>query len=1217
LKTGQHERGMELFGAALPAAEALTESVRAELKAGENVDHFTGQLVNARSNGALLKIALGGSLDEAVATWGQGAPSGHAESLFYPAIVLERQGKPAQADRLAQGMDTATRLDIESTLREGLLVDQWFADWCRTGLEILARNPATLQQFNVDSLNVTQLKSLPLVVDERIKPALWDAVNAAIAGDPTAEAKLRAFANRKDATAWVARAELGAFLVAHEGQPARVSEGIDILLRCLEAPFSDIVAMAAWNLSEHLFHAGMAGTPERLAQVACDLGDGTALRVTAERSLEDGNVTQALDKFRQAISTLSRGDANRTLCAISLARQTAQSLPDLYCDWFLDSQESITDESWNKAFAAYVWAGDFNVDVARTSIATGYFEECPARCYFEELPVDCMECGRTTETSLGAPSGRGDGGYTVLRLLVAEDVTDGSREALFVPFMESDRADLPYAQTAALLAETVASSAPVLLGTLRVADALVVSDSAKCLDNRDVAVRMEVPQGDYAVIAWLRPDLDTTSSYGTKAGDPLDCVALSAVPVDILHLLAVDELDSLENPLIESMLRQLWGDPDRSVHALMANIRPQVLTNMYDQTSQFEFEDADSYLLQLAEDTEHGRDAVAALQVSGRVASFETLELLRIRGYNEPTLPWWQPTMARNLADLWARVIIARDPAPFASRNLSNETVWVRRAVAKRTDITEADFTVLRQDLDTRVRRNLAENSALPGTWLATLVNDSTGTVLSALASNPSTPVQTLTLLAESGSGRPTPRGALAENPKTPEHALGNVTAGATETVREAVAGRADLPDTLAHQLLEDSTRVRRALAANPQVPASVLRSLAVDTDDSIRANVAANPSAPFEILAQLASDDIAWVRDSIMENPSATDEAKTQVALLGAPPPTRATAPPAVPKSLVCAQCGEAIQASHRFCAFCGSAQHSAVPAATRQRNWEQLQATWEIRGNFNVEGGAAAISTQIFDWCDCQGELEDQEYCENCGRGPGNYIASISGAGDGVYPVFRLMDDLGNITGAIAMFEQTWAQGTEDGSKNPAGIAVEATATYAGTLSVDTQLLFSEATAGWGTSYALVDVQLPSGDYDVVAWIADIPMLAQAHMEPVARPIALAAYRRELFHHLIEMDSSAEARDFLKSSSHMLTQVMAHQTPRWADACQYNAAEAAQRGEDDLATSWLLHAAVHGDADARRQVQDLLESTSPLEVSRRQRLLEWRGQRATTQPE
>ena len=130
------------------------------------------QLANARSNTALLKLASGGSFQEARATWEQGADTGHTESQFYPALVAEKQGHPKEADEIVRALTTAAWFDARETLNEGILEGGWFKEWCAAGLIVLERNAPEVSVLAIPELNVQSLMDLPCVSTENLKDGI-------------------------------------------------------------------------------------------------------------------------------------------------------------------------------------------------------------------------------------------------------------------------------------------------------------------------------------------------------------------------------------------------------------------------------------------------------------------------------------------------------------------------------------------------------------------------------------------------------------------------------------------------------------------------------------------------------------------------------------------------------------------------------------------------------------------------------------------------------------------------------------------------------------------------------------------------------------------------------------------------------------------------------------------------------------------------------------
>ena len=112
--------------------------------------------------------------------------------------------------------------------------------------------------------------------------------------------------------------------------------------------------------------------------------------------------------------------------------------------------------------------------------------------------------------------------------------------------------------------------------------------------------------------------------------------------------------------------------------------------------------------------------------------------------------------------------------------------------------------------------------------------------------------------------------------------------------LREAVASRSDINDTLAESLFDDpALEVRAATAANTR-SAAVLVKAAADTATDVRAAAAANPATPPETLAVLASDPEHIVRLAVVTNPAAPSE--VLVAVVSESYPSTAAAAAADP---------------------------------------------------------------------------------------------------------------------------------------------------------------------------------------------------------------------------------------------------------------------------------------------------------------------------------
>lgn len=320
------------------------------------------------------------------------------------------------------------------------------------------------------------------------------------------------------------------------------------------------------------------------------------------------------------------------------------------------------------------------------------------------------------------------------------------------------------------------------------------------------------------------------------------------------------------------------------------------------------------------------------------------------------------------------------------------------------------------------------------------------------------------------------------------------------------------------------------------------------------------------------------------------------------------------------CVQCGTARPEGARFCGQCGWAfPEVAIPRAGTSvgpSTWSSMQSSWWISGCFNVESGSGTVSTAYFEGCDCHTIPRDAAPCSICGRTRSSAEEFATGQGDGVYPVFVLEDSARHATGAIAFFVPDWALGVEEKSKAPEGIAEVAKPVLVGAIETPGMLFFSDAYTGFEDTNITVDVEVPAGQYEVIAWLAEVPILREHGIEPFVRPIAVGVYGAALMSALgqvARVDRDPATYEMYRPWNTMMWGVMSHKEPGWATAARYNYADDTKRGDEERATSWMLQAAMHGDDAAMRVVADLLAATDHNSLALRQRLLAMRGQGTT----
>lgn len=860
---GNPAEAIDLAQTALPACRAWIASIQVDPDLVESARY---QVINARSNLALCGLALGYEPTEALAVWAEGVEVGHPESAFYPAIVAYRTGNSIAA----KGAASALPEPVLAGLRASFLGDRveasaWFADWCTDGLAVLdliGFTPLAVSRFDVD-----RMRRLPDLRDSGVLSADdWETLRLVHQDDRAAtERALRNLADSGRAVASPALMELGTLLIdiGHFLSPT-YREGWELLIASLDAPFKDVVAVAAWNISAEFRRHGDDVSAEDFGQLALELGDATAFAHYMRVAQESGDMERA----RQlALRAEALGDASPAAGAARgvLALDAAATKDELVREWFTHAQGSLSADMVASATPIYAWRGDYNVDVASAAIATEYFDNCELSCYFDSVPGDCDECGRVSEKFVYVASGAGDGGYSAFELYSPSGETIG----VFTAFMDA-MAGRPFVGGVADLRDWLDSSAPLLLGTIDSRGLITVGDSAMSADGRDISVDFEVAPGAYAVVCWVGR---------APSGEELLPVAFAAGTAALGDILGQASL-RLPKDQRDRLIASMWGAPGRLVHALMADIRPQVLGNNVGTLENADPARAQSYALQWAErdDAQDIRSQVADQFGCG---SLHVLESLETRGWFEPGLPWWRPEMARDPRDVWARVLEARDPNLPPTSEMCRGVVWVRRAAARHPLLRPSEAALLVHDPDRRVRLNLARNPITPPEILAELTESADVAVASAAASSEECPVDALVRLARAGRCD----AAVASNPNTPLEIVEGLAGSASSYARASVAGRQGISvGTLVMLAGDPDQSVRAGVAGNPGIDAPTARQLAQDPDEWVRRSLAANPQVPGDVIAELTLDASDDIRKSAASNPNASEESRAQASLLGTP---------------------------------------------------------------------------------------------------------------------------------------------------------------------------------------------------------------------------------------------------------------------------------------------------------------------------------------------
>ncbi|GEP49186.1 hypothetical protein FVP74_11995 [Microbacterium saccharophilum] len=210
---------------------------------------------------------------------------------------------------------------------------------------------------------------------------------------------------------------------------------------------------------------------------------------------------------------------------------------------------------------------------------------------------------------------------------------------------------------------------------------------------------------------------------------------------------------------------------------------------------------------------------------------------------------------------------------PTALEKLSrDEAADVRAAVAHNASTTKAVLTDLSHDGDPKVRAALTRLSQLELGALARLLEDEDAGVRRAAQRHPS---------AEEAArchGQPSDSGNELTRATEPEPVDRQVFEAMAGDKRAEVRMRAAYDPRTPPDILEflggerRSSRVRRAVAANPNAPARLLRLLSADEDEQVRQAVAFNGATKPDVLVDLAgrSIDLALI---VALNPAAPDD--------------------------------------------------------------------------------------------------------------------------------------------------------------------------------------------------------------------------------------------------------------------------------------------------------------------------------------------------------
>ncbi len=435
------------------------------------------------------------------------------------------------------------------------------------------------------------------------------------------------------ANVWLAQMELGTMLSTLDG---REGEGNYVLLQAIGAPFLDVAANAAWNISESLKDGGHESKAKGYSDLAVALHNPLAMVVVAERLAEAGLEEEALAAFEFASEHTTRIDHYRPRIELGLARNRTSGVNKHAADVFMNGLGSLTAEDFSASTIYVNTLAMYNSEVGSAAIATNYFGDCEDQCYFEAIQIDCKACGRSPKNYISVPSGDGDGTYPVFNLFNSESKSLGAI-TIFRGLMEDliqdgiDQTNSTYSPAAigpsGRWAQFLGSGSPIVLGEINVDTQMIFSDGSKCSNDADLAVWIDAEPGTYSVICWL-----SAPNPGDSTIRPL---ALAAVRGDLRDaLLEVVDAPSLED--VNQLRKELWGG-DFTVSAHISDVRHGLALSNFDVTSG-SVDDSLSWLLQQAEFRDEGLfDMIRSQDLPN---DLELRYLLARRGMFDPKFPW-------------------------------------------------------------------------------------------------------------------------------------------------------------------------------------------------------------------------------------------------------------------------------------------------------------------------------------------------------------------------------------------------------------------------------------------------------------------------------------------------------------------------------------------------------------------------------------------------
>ena len=196
----------------------------------------------------------------------------------------------------------------------------------------------------------------------------------------------------------------------------------------------------------------------------------------------------------------------------------------------------------------------------------------------------------------------------------------------------------------------------------------------------------------------------------------------------------------------------------------------------------------------------------------------------------------------------------------------------LRAAAANHNNLDAITAKILKNDLTTSVRENLASNTSTPQNVLYTYAQTENEPVVSQVSMNEKSSVRTLKSVLKRLPGFSYSKNMYfllaAGNRNLPVQVAKMLAEHSDVQVRKQLAGNDRVPPTVLASLVNDELEVRRTLSTNVGVYRKTLDVLATDTDTQVRMNVASNWHTCRKTLETLTTDvsvDVAAAaRDTI-----------------------------------------------------------------------------------------------------------------------------------------------------------------------------------------------------------------------------------------------------------------------------------------------------------------------------------------------------------------